>query len=98
GGTAGEEPVATTSRSYSSSSPSTATIPGRETFPRPRTKAQRWLSSHDSWPESSQLLVIQSRHDQTPSGCGRPGSTPGPRSSDDESSAARGIVFVGMHA
>ncbi len=98
GGTSGSEPVATTSRSYGISSPSTATTPGRATCASPRTSRARRLSSQGSWPESSQSLVIQSRHSQTPSACGRSGASPGARSSDEESSAARSIVFVGMHA
>ena len=98
GGIAGRDPVATTSRSYSSSCPSTSTTPGRATRASPRTKAQRCPSSQSSWPWSSQSLVTQSRHDQTPSASGCSGARPGARSSDDESSAARSIVFVGMHA
>ncbi len=96
--TAGSEPVATTSRSYGTSVPSTSTTPARATPPRPRTNAQRWPSSHSSWSASSQSLVTQSRQLQTPAGSTRSGSRPGARSSDDASSAARSIVFVGIHA
>ena len=57
----------------------------RPAAPRGPRRARAGSSSPGgsrSWPESSQSLVIQSRHDQTPSGSGRSAVRPGARSSE----------------
>ena len=97
GGIAGSEPVAITSRSYSSSRSPTSTTPGRVTTASPRTSSQRCPASHSTCEESSRSAT-RSRHANTPAGSSVPGSSPGARRASATSSGARSIVFVGMQA